>query len=266
MTVPAIDPSGIAETIEANINAYLLSFARLPGAILHHDQHSVWIDSGVPDATFNSVVYVDFSPDTVDAQIQTVLDHFRSRSLPFTWHIGPSSRPPDLDRFLLAHGLRHDEDEPGMAIELDHMRDDVESPADLTIETVQDERGLEAWVNVWLFGAPSEIRRLYLDALRGRGLGDDCPWRYFIGRLHGKAVAISELFIGEGVASVQYVVTLPEVRHQGIGTAMTLQVLREARLRGYRVAVLTSSPEGIGIYRKLGFRECCWFRRYEQNT
>jgi len=32
---------------------------------------------------------------------------------------------------------------------------------------------------------------------------------------------------------------------------------------GCRLAVLTASDEGIGIYRRLGFREYCRFRRYE---
>jgi len=59
------------------------------------------------------------------------------------------------------------------------------------------------------------------------------------------------------------VVTLPEVRRRGIGAAMTLRVLHEARAIGYRVAVLTASPDGIGVYRRIGFREYCLFRRYE---
>lgn len=60
---------------------------------------------------------------------------------------------------------------------------------------------------------------------------------------------------------MHYVVTLPEVRRRGIGASMTLRVLREARAMGYRVAVLTTSPDGIGIYRRIGFRAYCWFRR-----
>lgn len=60
-----------------------------------------------------------------------------------------------------------------------------------------DEKGLEEWVSVWLFPVPVEERRLYLDSLCLRGLGEDLPWRYYVGRLDGAPVAISELFIGE---------------------------------------------------------------------
>ena len=43
------------------------------------------------------------------------------------------------------------------------------------------------------------------------------------------------LVFGAGVAAVHWVVTLPEMRHLGIGTAMTLAALREARTIGYRM-------------------------------
>ncbi|HVA90610.1 MAG TPA: GNAT family N-acetyltransferase [Chloroflexota bacterium] len=261
--VPAIIPATIATVIEANINAYLLSFARVPGATPHHDPQSVWIDSGRSDSTFNSVVSARFSPDTVDAQIESVLAHFQRHARPLTWHIGPSSTPSDLGRILLAHGLTHSEDEPGMAVELSNMREDITAPSGLEVETVRDAGGLEDWVAIWLFPVPAEIRQSVLEVLRVRGVGADLPWRYYVGRIGGRPVACSELFVGEGTASVQYVVTLPEMRRQGIGAAMTLHVLREAREIGYRVGVLTASPDGIGIYRRIGFQDYCWFRRYE---
>lgn len=260
--VRSIDPSTIASVIEANINAYLLSFARIPGSHLRQDSQCAWVDSGIADSTFNSVVLARFSPESVAAEIETILAHFRARSLPFTWHIGPGSGPPDLGDRLLAHGLNHDEDEPGMAVDLDRARDDFAIPSGLEITPVRDQSDLREWVNVWLFGAPPHIREIYFGALRQRGLGDDLPWHYYLGRVAGRPVAISELFMGEGVASVQYVVTVPEVRRRGIGAALTQHVTREARARGYRVAVLTASPSGIGIYRRMGLKAYCWFHRY----
>jgi len=207
-----------------------------------------------------------FSPDTIDAQVEAVLSHFRQQARPVTWHIGPSTEPSDWGRVLLAHGLTHSEDEPGMALVIDGMREDVTAPPELVVEMVRDERGLEEWVSVWLFPVPDDTRRSVLDALRGRGLGDARPWRYFVGRIGGRPVACSELFVGRGVAAVHDVVTLPEVRRRGIGAVMTLRVLREARALGYHIAVLTASPDGIGVYRRIGFREYCWFRRYEWNA
>ena len=149
-----------------------------------------------------------------------------------------------------------------MALDLDDVREDILTPG-LAIEVVRDERGLEEWVSVWFFPVPTDRRRSILDAMRQRGFGGDRPWQLFIGRLGDRPVACAELFAGEGVAALHHLVTLPAVRRQGIGTAMTLHVLRAARSLGYRVVVLTASPEGIGVYRRIGFQEYCWFSRYE---
>jgi GNAT superfamily N-acetyltransferase len=55
---------------------------------------------------------------------------------------------------------------------------------------------------------------------------------------------------------------VPDARGQGIGTALTLVPLREARAMGYRVGILASSPMGLGVYRGLGFQEYCKFGIY----
>jgi len=86
--------------------------------------------------------------------------------------------------------------------------------------------------------------------------------RLYLGTLAGKAVATSEVFFGGGVASVQSVGTLPVYRRQGIGAAMTLKALQEARRQGYRIGVLTASPMGINLYRRIGFQEYCTFSTY----
>lgn len=257
-----IEPASIAAIIEANINAYLLSFALLPGATLHDDASSTWVDSGVASSTLNSIVRAHFAPDTLDAPIESALAHFKQRNQPVTWHIGPTTQPPDLAQALLTHGMTHSEDEPGMAVELAHIQDIVPPPSGLAIREVRDERGLRDWISVWLFPAPDEVRQLHFAALLSRGLGDDLPWRYYVGYLDGKPVATSELFVAEGVAAVHYVVTLRELRRRGIGAAMTLHVLRAARDLGYRVAVLTASPDGHCTYQRLGFQDYCWFHRY----
>lgn len=56
------------------------------------------------------------------------------------------------------------------------------------------------------------------------------------------------------VAGVFFVDTDPDWRRRGVGAAMTAAALREAAQDGARSAVLDSSPLGLSVYRRLGFR------------
>jgi GNAT superfamily N-acetyltransferase len=64
------------------------------------------------------------------------------------------------------------------------------------------------------------------------------------------------LFNGGGVASVYAVGAVPAARGKGIGAAITLRPLLEAREMGYRHAVLFSTEMGYRVYQRIGFRDC----------
>lgn len=86
--------------------------------------------------------------------------------------------------------------------------------------------------------------------------------RNYVGYLNEAPVATAELYIAEGVVGVYVVGTVPKARRMGIGTAMTLAPLLEARSLGYRIGVLGATPLGEGVYRKLGFEEYCKLSYY----
>ena len=89
------------------------------------------------------------------------------------------------------------------------------------------------------------------------GLGTDLPWRHYLASPDGTPVATSSLFLGAGIAGIHSVATVPDARGQGIGTAVTLEPLREARRRGYRLGALFSSEMAVNLYLRIGFREYC---------
>ena len=75
----------------------------------------------------------------------------------------------------------------------------------------------------------------------------------YIAYIDDTPVSVSTVFYGGGVAGLYSVGTLPKFQHRGIGTAITLAPLIDARKRGYEIAVLTATPQGFPIYKRIGF-------------
>jgi GNAT superfamily N-acetyltransferase len=257
-----LTPEAVLPAIDANLGSYCLHFGRLPGAEAHDDPDLRWFVGGAPDEAFNGVIHAQLEPEQVSDAIERMLDEFRRRGVPARWQIGPTTSPSTLRSALLAHGFTHDEDEPGMALDLRAMNDNVLVPPDLTIETVDDDAGLRQWIEVWGCGAPASVRVCWWNVYSFLGLSEDEPWRYYLARWNGEPVAVIKLYYDAGVVCVHHVVTIPAMRRRGIATAIVVHALREARNRGYRVAILTSSPDGFNAYQRIGFRTYCTVSRY----
>jgi GNAT superfamily N-acetyltransferase len=251
-------PSRIQQAIDANEIAYGTLLSRRPQAILHNDPGICWFETGLSFSIFNGVLYTHLTPDALPAAIDRILAHFEQRRLPFQWHVGPTSQPANLRDMLQARGITHDYDEPGMAVDLLALHEDLPVASELVIQPVTSREQVREWAQVWGCGVtPDEIVQQFFMGHADLPLGPENPMHLYLGILNGEPVATVKLFIGGGVACIQNVVTLHHVRRQGIGAAMTLMAAREARRQGYRIGVLSASPFGIGIYRRLGFREYC---------
>jgi ribosomal protein S18 acetylase RimI-like enzyme len=146
---------------------------------------------------------------------------------------------------------------PGMVADLSQMNETVleQVPAGFTIEEIRDEAALLDFKRVFVetYEIPEWAGQAWVDATLQAGIGQT-PWKMYLGRLHGEAVATNMLFNGGGVASVYAVATVPSARGQGIGAAITLKPLLEAREMGYRYAVLFATEMGVSVYKRIGFR------------
>ena len=67
-------------------------------------------------------------------------------------------------------------------------------------------------------------------------------------------VATATAVVVGSTVGLYSVATLPAARGMGFGRAVTVEVLRDARTRGARQAVLESTPMGRSMYESLGFR------------
>jgi GNAT superfamily N-acetyltransferase len=252
-----------SRALEANkIALWTLLFSRFPGTTFHDDPGILWFETGIRHDIFNRVLQTRLEPSALPSTLDRVLGSFQERRLPFLYHLGPSSLPSNLGSHLQERALIHYETEPGMAVDLHRINEDIPVAPQLIIQPVTTHEQLRQWIGVWEAGSPSDVIDLWFTLYSGICFDVENPLLLFLGLLDGKPVATSGLFCGSEVASIGPVGTLPPYRRQGIGAAMTLSTLQEARRQGYHIGVLTASPMGITTYRRIGFQEVCTFSLY----
>ncbi len=235
-----------------------------PRAELHDDPEMLWTVTDIAHPMFNAVLRANLPPAGADTAIESVKARCAERGVPLAWSVGPTTRPADLGAHLVRHGFVHAGDSPGMAADLDAIDLNRAVLAGLSIERVSDEDRIGPWADAVasVFGIPDFARQAMLEAILHLGFDQDVPMFYYLGRWHGRPVAASSVLLAAGVAGLYNVGTAPEARGQGIGAAMTLAALVDARTKGYHVAVLQSSPMGYELYRALGFQQLCHIGRY----
>lgn len=264
----ARNPDTVARASEENFFAFWRVFARWMGTELHEDRKMLWTTSDLKLALCNTVARTELAEQEADAVIDRVLEQYAVRDAKVQWMSGPSTRPLDLERRLLARGFVPDGSEPGMAMELSALDEKATLPAGLEIRPVQDRAGLLTWsrVAVDVFIAPE------MPPLAGRMLNyfethePEPPgvMRSYLGYWDGQPVATSSLFPAAGVAGIYNVATVPEARGRGIAAAMTAHALRAGKALGYCVGILQASDMGYNVYRRLGMRDICRLSFYKR--
>lgn len=254
----------LGEAMEANLQRGWLRLGRALNATIYDQPDLLWFHSGLPFHLANGVIQSRFSDDLTDAALKQSLKQLAAQHVSMAWLIGPSTRPANLGERLEKHGWFHDQEAPGMAIDLRTLDESLSPPSRLSVERVSDGTTLQKWLRVMCQGSemPASVLDPLFEVARNYRFEEEAEVICYLGRLDGRPAATSMLYLDAGVAGIYNVATLPEDRGQGLGTALTLASLLDARVRGYRIGVLQSSLMGLNIYRRLGFREYCTFHGY----
>jgi ribosomal protein S18 acetylase RimI-like enzyme len=241
---------------------------RTAGMHVFSDDELVVVDSGFATDTFNVVCRARLRRATSTERIRSVLRHFRSNGRPFAWWVGPADRPQDLGASLLSNGFVAAGTEPGMAADLGGLPSlasvDV-SPGGLRIERARTDTQVGEFAETLAALADQvdpTVARFYERAAPAL-LGRDSPLWLYVGYLGKEPVATAELTVGGGIVGLYNITTRTAHRGKGIGTAMTVRPLLDARNAGFETAVLQASEEGFPIYSRLGFEVTGSFTEYQ---
>jgi ribosomal protein S18 acetylase RimI-like enzyme len=245
--------------IEESLREFWGNWGSAPQSELYDDPNMLRFFTGVPFAFCNGVIARQLPSDKI---IDETISYFRERNATWEWMVGSNSISDPSPASLEKHGLVLHGESIGMAINLHTMSRDIPSIDSLNIAPASDDGTLRAWVNTMIEGFESpELYPTFVDLECSLGYHQP-SYRRYLGFLNQQPVATSALYLGEKVAGIYCVSTLPTARKLGIGAAITLYALHEALAAGYHIAVLQSTQMGRNVYRRLGFQEFSTLRGY----
>lgn len=256
ITLTKSDKQALIAATEANYIAYFEGFACLPQCSFSRTTEFTWfLVDGLPGST---VLHTHLESSRVDERIREQLQLLTSTKAGYSgwWQVLPTCQPATLAQSLQAHGLAPTAGRPVMTLDLQPLSGELTLQDNLRIEHVRNQAQLMDWLTASAAGFEAKLEQvqIYYDAYAYL-LDQTSIFQHYVGYLDEQPVTSSTLLLAGGLAGIYDVSTAPEARRHGLGRAITLAPLLEARQRGYRYSVLQSSNEGHSLYLKMGFTE-----------
>jgi hypothetical protein len=142
---------------------------------------------------------------------------------------------------------------------------DAPAVDDITVSVAEDEGGVRDFISVnaeayATYGMPPEV---LVDVFDEPGaVLEDPAATIVVARRGEQPVATAMVYESDGVASLQWVGTLPAARGTGLGALVTVMVTNLAFDRGASSCSLQASPMGASVYHRLGYETMYHYEEY----
>jgi GNAT superfamily N-acetyltransferase len=259
--------TSLQAAMDRNMAAYWAPYGRGADCEGYEEDGTTWVYTGVATPLFNGVFNPNLHAAGVHAVVKALAERIARRGATAFWWIGPGAKPGDIGALLEQHGVKPVASVPGMVARLAGIDDREDAIEGFEIRKVERTETRALWGRIAALGTGFSDKAVAQMEKVEATIGDS---RYkeqtrYLGFLDGEPVASSALVLESGLAGIYAVATLPAARKRGIGRAMTLAPLLEARALGHESGILQASSAGLPIYAKMGFREVCRYNLYLQS-
>jgi ribosomal protein S18 acetylase RimI-like enzyme len=188
-----------------------------------------------------------YFPDAgaLSAALPALKDFYRGQGIP-AWRVVATAGQDEGGRVLGAAGYRPDPRQTdAMGLVLEEVPD---VPPAIPLDSPRTQEDVVA-LNIAAWGGESA------SLLEVWNRPPPLPVHTRVAREAGRALSCGfALDVGD-TAGIYMVATAPEARGRGLASEVVRGLLAGARARGKVASVLQSTPQGVGVYRRLGYRE-----------
>lgn len=207
----------------------------------------------IPLYVLNHAACIKSNEDDCSKLINRVEEYFRLRQLPFVcFRTSSMTRPKSFVSLLESASFEPKSEQSVMVLKKAEITENEN--AKVVIKRVNSYSDVDVFDKLMLtiFEMPTEWKRSFDEFTR---ICMQSGWRFYLANYLGKPVGTCALFSSGKIGGIFNVGTLPEYRKMGIGTALTLQALRDSADSGNKVHTLQAETGGNAqrLYEKVGF-------------
>lgn len=210
--------------------------------------------SGLPTINFNAVMGWVKDSENYDQRIVEQLQFFGET--PFFWYVDENTSPA-FEEALKKHGFVDAGIFRGVAGPLEAPITLTSVPEGCVLEMVQDERAMEEFNDLVcrVFAIEEPTKTAYKKILWDLTQEKNKQWYHWIARKDGKIVSAVSTMIQDSIVSFWNGASIPELRKQGLSTALRRFSLQHAVAHGAKFGSSYLMSEGLafGICSKLGY-------------
>lgn len=261
-----MDDTALGIAVQNNLFALFNAMGNFPDSVCESTPHGMYHSvPGLLNPMFHGVSHSHLTEAEMPVAISATGAFFKERGVEFWfWWQSSFTTPSTLGTILESYGyFPFEVNAPAMAVKIADLPYTDSKSTHLTIAIVTTEQEVQEWCDTFQasFEVPVWAAQSWRDATLRYGI-ETVPWRFYLGKHGNTPVACSMLFCGAGVAGLIAVGTIPAVRGQGWGKAITIHPLLDAHTDGYQIGVLFSTEAGLPLYQRLGFRQYGTISRY----
>ena len=211
----------------------------------------------------NSTFALRCGEGDLDARIAVVEAFYARRGLPGRFHVSPAVTPSDLDAQLAERGYRIDAPTGVQTAPLAQVveRTAVDSRFEISLLDAPN----DAWFEIYHLDPTHQRSQLPVRADIMARTGP--PAAFALVRLDGRPIAAGQGVAERGWLGLFSLVTHPEFRRQGVGTALIRALAEwgaEQGAEGIYLQVMETSLAALSLYERLGFRTLYQYYYREQ--